>query len=393
MAHDGIYHDFETTAGGGPREDSNDIITVPVEVTTGLWSGNTGSIVDFFTSTTQLNKTNSRYFVDVYNKNPATESDAEIQFSLAYGHVSGAGSPTLTQDDTSTLSTKAVYFQFKNALLDEVESSRFVFSGSAASDDIYAISVSRARFKGVVDPGNWQLTLSGSSGVFTFIDDSNQTLGPTSGRDAERFLVASGSIGGNAGSTIVATTASNGEGYGWFYPSKGIIILNPSAVIDTVGFDGRTTAGGVGDLSLAEENTGSAANFFSVADSLTTPLAPFTGSLAGNSGNYYDQYNWHGLYRSIQLGNDFQARSAENISSQHYFIRLRNNHAQTSNNPTWIADDNTVQIEEFETNPKVFITTVGLYNNSNELLAVAKLSRPLEKSLTKEALIRVRLDF
>ena len=44
-------------------------------------------------------------------------------------------------------------------------------------------------------------------------------------------------------------------------------------------------------------------------------------------------------------------------------------------------------------NPKVFITTVGLYNDANDLLAVAKLSQPVAKDFTKEALIRVKLDF
>ena len=34
-----------------------------------------------------------------------------------------------------------------------------------------------------------------------------------------------------------------------------------------------------------------------------------------------------------------------------------------------------------------------MYNDSNELLAVAKLSRPITKDFTKEALIRVKLDF
>jgi hypothetical protein len=43
--------------------------------------------------------------------------------------------------------------------------------------------------------------------------------------------------------------------------------------------------------------------------------------------------------------------------------------------------------------PEVYITAVGMYNDSNELLAVAKLSRPLRKDFTKEALIRVKLDF
>jgi hypothetical protein len=39
------------------------------------------------------------------------------------------------------------------------------------------------------------------------------------------------------------------------------------------------------------------------------------------------------------------------------------------------------------------MTTVGMYNDNNELLAVAKLSRPLIKDFTKEALIRVKLDY
>jgi hypothetical protein len=47
----------------------------------------------------------------------------------------------------------------------------------------------------------------------------------------------------------------------------------------------------------------------------------------------------------------------------------------------------------FVNDPKVYITTVGLYNDQRELLAVAKLSKPLLKSFSKEALIRVKLDF
>ena len=41
----------------------------------------------------------------------------------------------------------------------------------------------------------------------------------------------------------------------------------------------------------------------------------------------------------------------------------------------------------------ILITTIGMYNDSNNLLAVAKLSRPLLKDFTKEALVRVKLDF
>jgi len=372
--------------------DIEDETNVPVEVTTGLWTGDTGSLTLFKSSTTQLGKANSKYFVDVYDADPATTSSAEVQFSIAYGHVSGAGSPTLNQSDTSTTATKAVYFQMKNTLLDDPTDSLFSFENSTTSEDIYAITVSRARFKGVVDPGNWQLTLSGSNGKFTFIDNSLQGLGTrrSFARSGTSFSIATGSISGVSGSTIAGLTASNGEGYGTFYPAKGVLILNPSAINNTVGFLNRS--GSVGILSSGGENTGSATNFVSVTSTLT-PLQPFTSSLAGTGGNYYDQYNWEGLLRSMVLGADFQARSSETISSKHYFVRLRNNEYNSSNNPTYSDTDGNIFNEDFEYDPKVYVTTIGLYNDQNECLAVAKLSRPLEKSRAKEALLRVRLDF
>ena len=44
-------------------------------------------------------------------------------------------------------------------------------------------------------------------------------------------------------------------------------------------------------------------------------------------------------------------------------------------------------------NPTTYITTVGMYNDSGDLVAVAKLSQPVTKDFTKEALIRVKLDY
>ena len=49
--------------------------------------------------------------------------------------------------------------------------------------------------------------------------------------------------------------------------------------------------------------------------------------------------------------------------------------------------------EDFINDPKTYITTVGLYNENNELVAVAKLSVPILKSFDTETLIKVKLDF
>jgi len=91
---------------------------------------------------------------------------------------------------------------------------------------------------------------------------------------------------------------------------------------------------------------------------------------------------------------DVTADSEEVITSNYVFIRARNAEFNYSQNPTFI-DSTTggVRYTDFITAPQTFITTVGLYNDNGDLLAVAKLSKPLKKDFTKEALIRIKLDF
>ena len=65
-----------------------------------------------------------------------------------------------------------------------------------------------------------------------------------------------------------------------------------------------------------------------------------------------------------------------------------------SSNPTFsTSSDGSFTIGTFFKNPKSYITQIGLYSDANELLAVAKLSKPLLKSFSREALIKIKLDF
>ncbi len=77
-----------------------------------------------------------------------------------------------------------------------------------------------------------------------------------------------------------------------------------------------------------------------------------------------------------------------------FFCRAGNKEFNFSNNPTFFtSSDGAFTQATFFKDPKTYITTVGLFNNSNELLAVAKLSQPVLKSYSREALIKVKLDF
>lgn len=345
----------------------DDIVTLTgTEVTTGLWSNDTGSLSLIYTSSYQVGISGEFYY-DMYDADP-TGSISEVQFSVAYGHVSGGGSPSLATSSVSTLPTQVVYSQYRNILLDKGVD-LFSFGGTT-SEDIYVLNIQRSRLKQALDPGNWQLGLSGSKGVFTFVDDSGLTSA------VQGNLVVDSVYNIKSGSLAAANTASNTV-FGLVFPDYGIIVLHPSAISSSIGLSGSSAASTQIDARLKT----------------STPFAPYTGLDAPTY-----QYAHEGLARAISgsmaAGKPFVARSAESISSQNYFIRLRNNEYNYSNNPTYYTGSNPQNIlPAFRVKPVTYVTTIGLYNNSNDLLAVAKLSKPVQKSSDKEVLVRVRLDF
>jgi hypothetical protein len=327
-------------------------------VTSGIWSSDAGSLTAFYSSSEQSSSVSGKYYLDVYNEH-YTSASAEVQFSIAYAHISGGGVPTLSQTDSSTLATKAIYSQMRNLLLDGGDTYFSVYNGSTEGghdlEHFYALNINRARYKEKLDPGNIQIDLSGSAGLITLIDDSGQT--ETVGSSGRVFNMVSGALNigtGNEG-TINSVTASNGLGWGLFYPDAGVIILNPSAVRAGVG---------------------------------TT----FVSASAANT--YSNVTNMHNLFDALKKGEDFQARRTENVSTSHYFVRANNREFNFSNNPTFVTGSTGQFVQPtFERDPKVYITTVGLYDDANELLAVAKVSKPIEKSFDKEVAIKVKLDF
>ncbi len=344
-----------------------DKVNAKVEVvTTGLWTGDVGSLTAAYTSSTQVGQSGN-YYYDVYSTNPQSDSTAEVQFGIAYGHVNGSGSVSLENSDDALLPTKATYAQYKSVLLDPTDD-KFSFETSTAnvfedSNSIYAINVNRSRYREKMDAGNWSLQLSGSNGTFTFIDDSGKKFGDKLGKAGRVFKVVSGSL--NLGSendvTISSTTDANGKGYGLFYPDRGIIIFNPTALAETIG--------------------------------TVKPFGGASESLLGVETVVADTQNHKTLVQAIDNGGDFQARRTENVSTQHFFVRATNREFNYSNNPTYTAADGTFAESTFEVDPQTYITTVGLLNTSNELIAVAKTSQPINKSFDKEVLIKVKLSF
>ena len=340
-----------------------DVVEGGVErVTRGLWSGNVGTLTSFHTSSAQ-SSTQKQYYYEVYN-GISTNSQNESQFSIAYGHNAGSGSLGQNEDSPSN----AIYSQYQQILLPGNQRT-FKFN-SVASEQIYALNLNRARLKDRLDPGNFQLNLAKLSGsavlqyntgsnvsvhtdneITSLIDDSADTE-QSAGQVGRVYNLVSGSI--NRGVYSPKTY------YGAVYPEQGVIILNGDTLDASLNFGSVTASNVNGD------------NSYKLFQSIS-------GSYSGVDG-------------SPKYG--FQARNEEKVQSTFYFVRAKNGEYNFSNNPSYVTGSNgAFRQVSFANNPKSYITSVGLFNSSQELLAVAKLSKPILKSFSNEVLVKVKLDF
>ena len=344
----------------------NDVISNQTEVVTaGLWSDNLASLTTYFTASTQTT-TQRRYYVDVYQDTP-TADGAAVQFALAFGHALGSGSDSQGQLNDSP--SRAVYSQYRQLLL-PANDTRFTTAGSGSTDYIYVVNFKRNRLKERLDPGNWEIPLkpiasratnatgsvvTGSGAIIQLIDDSS-IAAASIGQSGKVYNIVSGSI--NDG--VYNSTAP--VYYGLVYPDYGTLILDGKMLDQNLGFATNTGSSSEGN------------NHFVLYHSISGS-APFIDP------NTSDPYG-------------FLARNSEKVTSTHYFVRIKNAEYNFSNNPSYVTGSvGQISQTTFVGDPKTYITTVGLYNDSQELLAVAKLSQPLLKSFQREALIRVKLDF
>ena len=316
------------------------------------YSQSFASGIGFFTSSTQLSQSGD-YYMNVYHRNPATSTNAQVQFAIAYGHRYGSGSigdPNTVGNNANDTPSRAIYSQYRNMLLPPTDS---VFSfGGVDSDEIIVINVARSRFRQKIDPGNWELrigsgsTASGWTGSYiSFVDASGQGETPTINEAGRVFGIYRGSGGVTASATQ----------YGLFYPDQGTFVFHA----------GLLRAGGATGCGI-----------------------PFNSASAVQARNHVS------MSLRISGSSYFAARSEEKVTSTHYFVRVTNKQFNFSNNPTFVTGSTgTFLFSSMLRNPSVYITTIGMYDDRNRLVAVAKLSKPLLKSFNREALIKVKLDY
>lgn len=269
---------------------------------------------------------------------------------------------------------------------------------------------------------------TGGGGIYTFSDNLFQTMGVT-----ERIYTDFGSstnqptsVGGPVGNIVRASNTS--ETVGLIFYDHGTVVLDVEKVFS------KTDIGhGMIDAMTATASSGSAASVFSPPGRIpagkalfgpplqtgdTPPSLTFAVSGPGDAtvpdtaitdGGTLWPYFWtSGSIDNIidhvcttRFGSDagtaitFQNKTE--INSTIYFIRAQPDEFNYSSNPSYVDDTGKILVTDDSVNstekPFSYITTVGLYGEYDDLLAVAKVSRPIEKNDEKDLTIRVRLDF
>lgn len=341
------------------RIDATDFVVSSDSVTAPAWSNNVTTLSSFFTASQSLT---GSYFIDVYNE-VFTSNTSSVQFSIAYGRKDGSGSLPLNSLVAGNSPTRITFGQYRNLIYGDAESAVNFGTGNTDSADLIAIQIDRNRYKESLFPGTFNLYLSGSGTALVKLTDNSNVVSTITYVDGGRvFTIISGSNGTTTSAPPLSggVTGSTAQGnYGLFLPDIGLILLNPLAL---------TASSAVGGVNLSLDTT--------------------NNTVAASSQNHDN------IFKLFRDGASFSLNSQETISSDYVFVRVRNQEYNYTTNPSFISGSTgTFIYSNFINSPQTFPTTVGLYNDNNELLAVAKMSKPLTKDFTKEALIRVKLDW
>ncbi len=178
-------------------------------------------------------------------------------------------------------------------------------------------------------------------------------------------------------STIVDSANTN-NALGLMFLDRGIMVLDMSRSFDqaikiTGSIDVVTSSTGLGSVSAS--------------------LCMFAASAS------IDDFLDHLCSTRVTGGNNTSItfQNVTNINSTIFFCRAAADEFNYSANPTYTDDNNRIVVIdpglEVEQKSFTFFTSVGMYDANNNLLAVAKLSRPVYKDDERDVTFRVRLDF
>ena len=321
-------------------------------------------------------------FQSVYDY-PYLSSSANHIFDIVacFGARSGYSASTDNPRVTAPIAQRAkkinLYTQYAQTLLGYTGSlsdpSREVryfendlnLDGTGEMKEVYIINFSRLLTKDQIKKGTFSMTIGSGTYAAPHIDTNDFTLS-----DASASADGTGCTstqGGDMG--LLYSDATNTVSGAIFYQA-GIIVLS---------------------ASIGDHPPGSPSTLSTWMQTLPDGVVPTAGvSLSSSFTGSAISSSCDALRHRIK---NISFNNTTEINSKIYFCRVPHNKYNYSSNPTYLSASQ-IRVKTVETDtPVAYITTVGLYNDRRELLAVAKLSEPIRKDPTNDLTIRVRLDY
>ena len=308
-------------------------------------------------------------FQSVYDY-PYLSSSANHVFDITAGV--GAGSALTVESDAQATKKLNIYNQMAQVLvgydhtgsIQAFDEDGDILAGGNKIDDALFLNFARLLTKDEIKKGTFALTLGVNQDDADPMSTNRILIQDTSGSDG--YLVNSpvGEYGVLFATNDTGTPMPvDDQKCGLIFYQAGVCILSASVFHDT-------TAGGL----LTSE-----CHMNSDDEDIEAIL---TGSTIPNIANALRNRIYN-----LQFNNTVE------LNSSVYFCRINHNEFNYSTNPTYLSGSKIRVKTQASDLPVSYITTVGLYNDNNELLATAKLSEPLKKTSDTEFTIRVRLDY
>lgn len=359
-----------------------------------------------------LEISNQHYYLNVNNSND------ELLFSIAYGDYDNSGSSaynttsTATENIVPTLTyeTKVIYSQYKNTLLQPGDELFSFVSGSVNNTpidgkSIFVLNFASNRVKDQLDPGQLQLNFKvnnidgseNSPDVISLIDDSFLLSKKQSVYNLIRGKIINGVPVYEPISEV--DNRPRYEGIGLFYPASGVVVLNAEVLNSIINCITYTTGEPPVTTSSEFREHYSIEQYSDTNEAYRNWTYKLFESI--NAVNSDESETEAGSFTVVYPYKDYKmsVRKCEFVPSTTYFIRVKNTEYNYSNNPTYVSDGTdgklrgTIIYQELIENPRTYLTTIGLYNENNELLAIGKLSQPAIKSFDTELLLKCKIDF
>jgi len=255
---------------------------------------------------------------------------------------------------------------------------------------------------GVLDGAPTANKTSAESSIVSAYTGSNLFRTTTSGSAIFTDVGAASSkrstFGGEVGEIVNASNTS--QKVGLMFYDAGTAVLDLSKII----FGGQHVSGAISSVIGNPSISGLSTNETIIGSGSTmatsygsNPSAKFIPDFL-TSGSIDDIVDHLASCRFSSGSNTAVTfQNITNINSTLLFCRATADEFNYSSNPTYVDSDGRIVVidagQEDTQRGFSFITTVGMYDANDNLLAVAKLSRPIEKNDEKDLTVRIRLDF